>query len=58
MFFEGERWQGEIHIALASMDGPIDRSPEAHVFFDRHVEWIVLGDDLKRVGGPSGVEPL
>ena len=58
MFFEGERWPGEIHIALASMDGPIDRSPKAHVFFDRHVAWIVLGDDLKRLGGPTGVETL
>lgn len=58
MFFEGDRWPDEIHIALAVMDGPIDRSPGAHVFFDRHVEWIVLGDDLERLGGPTGVETL
>jgi hypothetical protein len=58
MFFEGDRWPGEMHIALAAMDGPIDRSPAAHVFFDRHVEWIMLGDDLSCFGGPTGVEIL
>jgi hypothetical protein len=58
MFFEGERWPDEIHIALAGMDGPIDRRPTAHVFFDSHVDWLDIGDDLRRLGGPSGNEPL
>jgi len=58
MFFEGERWPDETHIALANMDGPIDRSPQAHVFYDRHVDWVALGDDLRLLGGPTGVEPL
>jgi hypothetical protein len=58
MFFEGDRWPDEIHIALAVMDGPIDRRPMAHVFFDSHVDWFEPGDDLRRLGGPSGNEPL
>jgi len=58
MFFRGERWPDEIHIALAEMDGPIDRDPTAHVFYDSHVPWVVLGDGLKRRGGPSGTDPL
>jgi hypothetical protein len=56
LFFESERWPGEIHIALAHMDGPIDREPAAHVFCDSQVSWIEPGDDLVRRGGPSGTE--
>jgi hypothetical protein len=58
MFFISERWEGETHIAIAHMDGPIDREPTAHVFFDTHVPWIVLGDQLKKLGGSSGTEPM
>ena len=58
LLFEGERWSDEVHIALAAMDGPIDRSPQAHVFYDAHVDWVELGDDLRRLGGPTGTEPL
>ena len=58
MFFASERWADEIHIALANMKGAIDRAPKAHVFFDSHVKWAELGDDLPRCGGPTGTEPL
>lgn len=58
IFFESENWPGEIHIALALMEGPIDREPAAHVFFDTHVSWIEVGDDLRRLGGPSGTGEL
>ena len=58
LLFEGERWSDEVHIALAAMDGPIDRSPQAHVFYDAYVDWVELGDDLRRLGGPTGTEPL
>lgn len=58
MFFRSERWAGETHIALAQMDGAIDREPSAHVFFDSHVDWVVLGDSLTRRGGDSGTEPI
>ena len=58
LFFESERWADEMHIALAHMHGPIDRRPQAHVFFDTHVDWVELGDGLKKLGGPSGNQPL
>ena len=58
VFFESERWADEVHIALAPMDGPLDRSPQAHVYFDGHVDWVELGDKLRRLGGPSGTELL
>ncbi len=57
LFFEGLRWSDEIHIALASLDDPLDREPKAHVFFDGHVAWVKNFDALKRYGGLSGTEP-
>lgn len=58
LFFEGERWPGEIHIARASVAGPIDREPTAHVFFDLRVDWLNVHDDLRKLGGPLGNQPL
>lgn len=58
LFFEGDRWPGETHIARASVPGNIDREPVAHVFFDKHVEWLECADALKKLGGPSGTQPL
>ncbi|MEJ2583304.1 MAG: GFA family protein [Acidobacteriota bacterium] len=58
IFFESERWADEVHIALACMEGAIDRSPNAHVFYDSHVDWIELGDELRRLGGPKGTDPI
>ena len=51
LFFRSERWAGEIHIALGCMDDPIDRQPQANVFFDKHVEWMPVDASLKQVDG-------
>jgi len=58
LFFEGERWPGETHIARASVPGRIDREPVAHVYFDVHVDWVQFNDDLKKLGGSTGNQPL
>lgn len=58
LFFESDSWPGEIHIALAHMDGPIDRAPAAHVFYDSRASWVEVGDALRCLGGPSGTEEL
>ena len=50
MLFESERWAGETHVALACIEGPIDREPAAHAFFDAHVHWMPI-DDLKKIRG-------
>ena len=39
LFFRSERWPGELHIALANLDGEADRAPMAHVYWDTHVPW-------------------
>lgn len=58
LLFAGDRWPGEIHVARASVEGDIDREPQAHAYADRKVEWVTLHDDLPRFGGPTGTEPL
>ena len=58
MFFNADRYPGEIHVAVASLTWPIDRLPEAHVFFDDHAPWADISDRLPRYGGPEGLDPL
>ena len=58
MFFESERWAGEMHVALAQMHEPIDRDPAAHVYYDSHVSWVELGGGLRRLGGPNGTAEI
>ena len=42
LFYASELCPGEIHIARALVDGPVDRAPSAHVFADHAVDWITL----------------
>lgn len=45
LFFRSRRWPGELHVTVASLDTPLDRTPQAHVFWDTHVDWVAFGDD-------------
>ena len=47
-----------VDIPLASMDGAIDRLPESHIYFDDRASWTIVGDQLPRRGGPSGLDPI
>jgi len=58
LFFETKSDPGRVDIPLANVDGEIDRAPQFHVFFDDRAPWIALADDLPRLGGPTGMEPL
>lgn len=50
LFFRSARWPGELHVARAQLEGEIDRPPQAHVFWDSHVDWALPdpGDGLPR----------
>jgi hypothetical protein len=58
LFYEGPRWPDQIHVAVGAFDDPPDRAPQAHVFSDRAPEWLPILDDIQRLGGDSGTEPL
>jgi len=51
MLFRSERWAGQVHVALACLDDPIDRKPQAHAFHDSHVDWMPLDEALKIYNG-------
>ncbi len=51
MFFRSQRWPGELHIAVACLNGDLDRQPQANVFFDNHVDWMPIDKTLKTIAG-------
>lgn len=48
LFFASTLCPGEVHVTRASCDGPLDREPELHCFWDQRVDWAVVGDPLPR----------
>ena len=52
MFFRSKRWPGELHVVLANFTDPVDRAPQAHVFYDTHVGWLSIADDLPKKPPP------
>ena len=50
LFFRSTRWPDELHVVLANIDTPLDRAPQAHVFWESHVPWADVdpGDGLPR----------
>lgn len=57
LFFRSERWSGELHIARAQIVGDVDRAPQAHAYWDTHVEWVHLDerDRLPRKPDPGAI---
>ncbi len=47
-----------IDVALAALHGKIDREPEEHYYYDSRADWTVVNDDLPKLGGESGDQPL
>ncbi len=47
-----------IDIALAALHDKIDREPEEHWYYDSRAPWTKVNDDLPKLGGESGLEPL
>ncbi|MBW2421870.1 MAG: GFA family protein [Deltaproteobacteria bacterium] len=58
LFYESDERPGQVDVVLASMEEPIDREPQMHIFFDDRAAWSVVDDGLPRLGGATGIEPL
>ena len=58
LFCESSRYPDRIDVVLANMEGPIDRPPQVHVYFDDRAPWVVAEDGLPRLGGSTGLEPI
>jgi len=58
LFCESTHFPDRVDIALGAMREPIDREPQVHIYFDSRAAWTVIGDELPRLGGKTGFEPL
>ncbi len=54
LFFEGDNWPDEIHITRESTQADILQKPQIHVFYDRHVNYLEIQDNLAKHGGFDG----
>ena len=58
MFFESVNWPNETHVARALFPGQFDREPMAHVYYETHVPWLTVADDLpKKVSQAPASQP-
>lgn len=58
LFFRSTRWPGEVHFTVASVVDARGLEPKAHVFASDACAWCATADDLPRLGGATGLEPL
>jgi hypothetical protein len=58
LFCESSAHPEQVDIVLANVEGPIDRLPQVHVYFDDRADWVSVEDGLPRLGGASGLEPV
>jgi hypothetical protein len=49
--YESSHHPERIDVPLANLEAKIDREPQLHVYFDDRADWVVVGDDLPRLGG-------
>ncbi|MDH3626341.1 MAG: GFA family protein [Acidobacteriota bacterium] len=56
--FASPRWPGVIDLSLANLEEPIDTAPDLHVYADRAPGWCPILDELPRLGGPEGNQPI
>ena len=49
---------GVVDIAMAALHGPIDRLPEEHYYYDSRADWVEINDNLPKLGGADGMQPL
>jgi hypothetical protein len=58
MFCNDDNHENVIDITLANLHGEVGREPQGHAYFDCRATWTKVDDDLPKLGGQSGMEPL
>ena len=58
LFCESNREPDIVYVVIANLDEGLDRAPQAHVYFSDRASWLDPADELPRLGGASGREPL
>ena len=58
LFCELDARAGYIDVVVANLEGDFELPPQLHIFYDHRASWTVVADDLPRLGGDSGMEPI
>ena len=58
LFCESSQHPEQVDVVLANMHAPIDRLPQAHIYFDDRAAWVSTEDHLPKLGGRTGMEPI
>ncbi len=58
LFCESSHHPDVIDLVLANLEEPIDRTPDAHFYYEDRAAWVDGEDALPRFGGPTGNKPL
>ncbi len=53
LYFQSEKWPGEIHIHAATLDNPTAYQPDRHVCLASSPDWVKIGGDLPGSNGFS-----
>lgn len=51
LFFRSVKWPGELHIVRANFTEDVDRLPQVHAYYETHVGWLSVEDDLPKRSG-------
>ena len=51
MAYEHDRYPGETHFYVASMENPAAFVPQFHVFYAEKLPWVMIADDLPKHAG-------
>ena len=58
MLCNDDNHENVIEITLANLHEEIDREPQGHAYFDCRASWMKVDDDLPKLGGDGGLNPL
>lgn len=57
LFFKSSQWPNELHVARALFTDPVDRAPQLHAYYDTHVSWARVADELPTASDPGSQSP-
>ena len=57
LWFRSERWPGEVHLLVGTLDDPKAYRPDTHVCLSEQAPWLTLADDIAGRDGFSQIGP-
>ncbi len=58
MFCNSDNHENVIDLTVANLHGELDREVGTHFYYDCRASWLTIDDELRKLGGESGMEPL